>query len=309
MKYYAAVIDIGGTSTRIALIDEQLQIVKRVQFLTIISSPDATIAKIKEIIEKFSVPVIGAGVSCPGPLDVKQGIVLTPPNLVKWHYIPIRERMEQQLRMPIFLENDANLACLGEAKKGAGKGCSIVQYLTISTGIGSGFVVDGDIYQGAHGFAHEIANMIVWKDGPSSGDLKAGSIESIASGTAITQCAIQAGCNAVHAGDVHELAMHGNHHAMCIMEDAKEYLANTIAALFAINDPDIIVLGGSVALKIPGFVEEIEWRVKEKVYENLKDYVHIVRAQLDDDCGLIGAACLVFTGRPSERSLSDDTMR
>lgn len=294
MKYYAAGIDIGGTNTRIAIVDENLNIIKREQFSTIVTSADETIAKIKLVLDLFGVPIIGAGVSCPGPLDLKNGIILTPPNLKEWHNYPITKRMEEILCIPVYLENDANLACLAETKIGAGKGSSIVQFLTISTGIGSGFVINGVIYQGAHGFAHEIANMIMWKDGPAIGDLKAGSIESISSGTAIISRAMQQGLLVQHAGEVNDLAKQGNLIAIHIMNEAKEYLANAIAALFAINDPDIIVLGGSVALKIIGFVEEIEKLVKEKVYSNLKEYVHIVRAKLDDDCGLIGAGILVF---------------
>ena len=81
---------------------------------------------------------------------------------------------------------------------------------------------------------------------------------------------------------------------MQIMEDAKEYLANLMATFYAVLDPDIFGLSGSVALKIEGFIEEMEARVKEKVYDALKDNVKVVKAQLDEDCGLIGAAYLVF---------------
>lgn len=299
MKTYAVGIDIGGTNTRIALIDEEAHILKRVQFPTFVQEPFENIKKIKEVIDSFSKVISGVGVSCPGPLDLKKGIVLTPPNLKAWHFYPIVQKMEEILQIPVYLENDANLACLGEAKAGAGKGMGIVQYLTISTGVGSGFVIHGDIYQGAHGFAHEIANMIVWKDGPSIGNLKNGSIESISSGTAITQRANEAGLSVLHAGDVAMLAKQGNRIAQAILEDAKEYLANAIATLFAINDPDIIILGGSVALKIEGFIEDIERRVKDKVYDNLKDYVRICAAQLNDDSGLIGAGELAFMRKNS----------
>lgn len=294
MKQIAVGIDIGGTNTRVAWIDEDKNIRNRILFPTDPNHPDETMWKIKEAIDTMDMGVIGAGVSCPGPLDLKKGIVLTPPNLPAWHFYPITEKMQDILHIPVYLENDANLACLGEAVAGAGKHADIVQYLTISTGVGSSFVIHGDIYQGAHGFAHEIANMILWKDGPSIGDLQKGSIESISSGTAITRRAMDQGLEVAHAGEVASLAQQGCHQAHQIIEDAKEYLANGIAALFAINDPDIIILGGSVALKIDGFIEDIQQRVKAKVYDNLKDYVCITAAQLGDDSGLIGAAQLAF---------------
>lgn len=292
---YALGIDIGGTNTRVAFIDEYLNMVKRVQFGTLVEDPIGTIRKIQEVIKQYDNPIVGIGVSCPGPLDLKKGIVLTPPNLKQWHNLEIVNVMRDMLHVPVYLENDANLACLAEAIIGAGKTKSIVSFLTISTGVGAGMCIDKKIYQGAHGFAHEIANIIVWRDGPSMGDLKAGSIESIASGTAITKRCRQAGYEVRHAGDVARLALEGNQDAQQIMEDALEYLSNTVATIFALQDPDVIVISGSVALKIDGFIEVIEQRVKTKVYDNLKDYVHIVPAALQEDCGLIGAAYLAFT--------------
>lgn len=102
------------------------------------------------------------------------------------------------------------------------------------------------------------------------GDLKKGSIESIASGTAITKRANDAGLEAAHAGEVYQLAQEGNETAAMIMEDAYEYLSSFIATLYGVLDPELFVLSGSVALKIPGFIEEIEKRAKEKVYDAAK---------------------------------------
>lgn len=291
---YAVGIDIGGTNTRVVLVDETYHIIRKEVFPTIVEDPNKNNECIKAIIDSFDIVLQGVGVSCPGPLDLQHGVVLTPPNLIAWHHYPLVDALSKLLALPVYLENDANLACLAEAVIGAGKDKNIMQFLTISTGIGSGLCVNKRIYRGAHGFAHEIANMILWKDGPQLGTLKQGSIESIASGTAITMRAIQAGLSVQHAGDVHTLAMQGNETANLIMQDAYEYLANAIAAIFALNDPDIIVLSGSVALKIAGFVEHIETLVKRKVYNDLAQYVNIVRAELDEDCGFIGAAYLAF---------------
>ena len=186
---------------------------------------------------------------------------------------------------------------MAEAAIGAGKGKGYVQFLTISTGIGAGFCVNQNIFRGAKGFAQEVANSILWKNGPFQGNLKKGSIESIASGTAITKRANDAGLRAAHAGEVYQMAQEGNQTAADIMEDAYEYLSSFLGILYGVLDLDIFVLGGSVALKVPGFVEEIEERVKEKVYDALKDNVHVVPAVLGEDCGLIGAACLVFQSK------------
>lgn len=291
---YAVGIDIGGTNTRVALINEAYEVLQREQFATDPLHPAITFQRIADTIAAFGHTVKGIGVSCPGPLDLVHGVVLTPPNLPGWHHLPLTKELSTVCQVPVILENDANLACLAEAAIGAGKGYSHVQFLTISTGIGTGLAIDKQLFHGARGFAQEIANCIFWKDGPSQGDLKKDSIESISSGTAITKRAQEAGLTVAHAGEVNDLAKQGNVAAMQIMEDAKEYLANLMATFYAVLDPDIFVLSGSVALKIEGFIEEMEARVKEKVYDALKDNVKVVKAQLDEDCGLIGAAYLVF---------------
>ena len=292
---YTAGIDIGGTNTRIALIDEAYEIIQRIQFPTDVNNPQATLQKIQETVQSFSVAIAGVGLSCPGPLDLKQGIILDTPNLKRgWHGLAVSKELSARLKVPVFLENDANLACLAEAVLGQGKDYSYVQFLTISTGLGSGLVIDKKIYQGAHGFAHEIANIPLWRNGPSHGSIYPGGVEAICSGTAITTRAKKAGLDVEHAGDVYALACSQNQTAIDIMEDAKEYLANTIAIIYAFVDPEIVILGGSVAIKIPGFVEDVEQRVKTKVYPNIQPLVKVVKTNLSEDSGLLGAACLAF---------------
>ena len=292
---YTAGIDIGGTNTRIALIDEAYEIIQRIQFPTDVNNPQATLQKSQETVQSFSVAIAGVGLSCPGPLDLKQGIILDTPNLKGgWHGLAVSKELSARLKVPVFLENDANLACLAEAVLGQGKDYSYVQFLTISTGLGSGLVIDKKIYQGAHGFAHEIANIPLWRNGPSHGSIYPGGVEAICSGTAITTRAKKAGLDVEHAGDVYSLACSQNQTAINIMEDAKEYLANTIAIIYAFVDPEIVILGGSVAIKIPGFVEDVEQRVKTKVYPNIQPLVKVVKTNLSEDSGLLGAACLAF---------------
>ena len=292
---YTVGIDIGGTNTRIALINDAYEILERIQFCTDTNQPLVTLEKIKNVIQEFHVEIKGIGLSCPGPLDLKNGIILNTPNLGgKWHNLHITKELGNMVNLPVFLENDANLACLAEAIVGQGKDYSYVQFLTVSTGLGSGLVINKEIYQGSHGFAHEIANIPLWKDGPTHGSIYPGGIEAISSGTAITKRAIKKGLQVAHAGEVASLAKQGDFKAMTIMDDAIEYLANTIAIIYAFVDPEIVILGGSVAIKIDGFVEEVERRVKEKVYANIKPYVKVVKTNLDEDSGLLGAACLAF---------------
>lgn len=295
MKYSVA-IDIGGTNTRVALADEELNIIERKQFATDSENPDVTLGKIAEVIKSFDCDIVGAGMSCPGPLDLINGKILTPPNLKgQWHNLKVAEELSKLINKPVYLENDANLAGLAEAVVGEGKDYNYVQFFTVSTGLGAGFVINKEIYHGAHGFGNEVANCVMMKDGPSHGSIIPGGIEAISSGTAITSRAVKAGLNVKHAGEVNDLAKAGNEVAKQIMDDAKEYLANFIGVVYGYADPEIVILGGSVALKIDGFVEEVEALAKERVYEIMKPYVKVRKSTLNEDSGLIGAAYLAFS--------------
>jgi glucokinase len=291
---YAIGIDIGGTNTRIALIDDKYNIVNRIQFSSDPSNPIETIKKISKEVNSFNKEIVGIGVSCPGPLDLINGIVLETPNLPGWWNFPVSNKLSEACELPVYLENDANLAALAESIIGEGRKYRYIQFLTISTGLGSGQVIDKKIYIGAHGYAHEIANMIMWKNGPSQGSILPGGIEAIASGTAITTRAKKAGLEVDHAGEVNDLAKKGNTIAISIMNDAKEYLANCIATLIGVTDPEIVILGGSVALKIDGFTKEVNDLVQTKVHSNLKNLIPVVNSTLSEDSGLLGAACLAF---------------
>lgn len=294
---YAVGVDIGGTNSRIALVDENMNIVERTQFRTDAHDPIPTIVRLSEALKDMAgdKELVGMGVSCPGPLDLINGKVLNTPNLHdSWQDFPIAGEIEKVTGIPTYLENDANLAALAEAVVGEGRDYNYVQFLTISTGLGSGQVINHKIYQGAHGYGHEVAYAPLWRNGPQHGKIYPGGVEAICSGTAITERAKKTGLDVQHAGEVNDLARQGNEAAMEIMDDAKEYLANFIAILIAITDPEIVILGGSVALKIPGFVQEVEDRVKEKVLTELKPYVKVRPSTLNEDSGLLGAACLAF---------------
>jgi glucokinase len=294
---YAIGVDIGGTNSRAALVDEHLNMVQRVQFPTDAEDPNATFDRLAEVVKELSgdKEVVGIGISCPGPLDLIHGNILETPNLHgEWTGFEVVKTLREKTGLPAWLENDANLAALAEAVAGEGKDYRYVQFLTISTGLGSGQVIDRQIYIGAHGFAHEVANVCMWRNGPQYNALYPGGIEAISSGTAITKRANDAGLKAAHAGEVNDLAKAGNPIAQEIMDDAKEYLANFIAGLIAVTDPEIVILGGSVALKIDGFTEDVEARVKEKVFPVVRPYVKVRKSTLSEDSGLLGAACLAF---------------
>lgn len=292
MKKVASV-DIGGTQTRVAIIDENYNIVDKIVFETDGDNPTKTMDDIANYLNGKDEDIEVMTLCCPGPLDFKNGVVLQTPNLPGWHYFEIVNEIKKRLPLTVLLDNDANLAGLAEATIGAGKGHNIVQYLTISTGIGGGIVINGEILHGSRGYACEMANIILMPKGFKVGFLSEGSLESIGSGTGIYQRALNSGLDVKSTGEVFELSK-TNPIAKEIIEDAKEIVANAIAAIYGIIDPDIVVIGGGVANNVEGYIPDILNRVKHKVLEVVRDDVKVVNAQLGDDCGLIGGGVNAF---------------
>ena len=170
------------------------------------------------MIKGFGEKIEGIGIFLSRAIRLDQWDYFNTTKPSRVHNFELTKELEKITGISVQLENDANLAGLAETVIGAGKGKKIVEFLTISTGVGAGLCIDGQIYRGAKGFAQEVANCILWKNGPSQGDLKKGSIESIASGTAITKRANDAGLEAAHAGEVYQLAQEGNETAAMIMK-------------------------------------------------------------------------------------------
>lgn len=285
-------IDIGGTQTRIALV-ENGEIKQQQRMKTDVENPKQHLQAILKIIEAFGENYSAIGISCPGPLDLQTGTILTPPNLPGWHQFPLADYMTEHSGKFVKVDNDANCAALAEAVLGAGKNYDIVQYVTLSTGVGAGLIMNQEIFRGAHGFACEVANVIVDDKNEVSGNTIQGSVERIGSGTGIYQLALQRGLDVKSAADVFLLAQQNNPQANEILEYVSDKLANFLATIQGIIDPGVIVIGGSVALHNPQFIEQIEVKMKQRVYSIVRPCIKTGIAECGDDAGLLGAALLV----------------
>ena len=189
MPPYILAVDLGGTQIRAALCDLQGQILRRIAYPTQAASGlDAVIKRLEDTIAEAigSTPldqIIGIGIGAPGPLNPITGILLEAPNLPGWYNVPLRNIISARFGLPTFLGNDANLAGLAENTFGAGHGQSHMIYLTVSTGIGGGIIVDGRMLLGARGLGAEVGHTIVDPDGPLCSCGHHGCVESFASGT------------------------------------------------------------------------------------------------------------------------------
>lgn len=252
--------------------------------------------------------VAGIGLASPGPLDPHKGIILATPNIPEWVNFPLADKLSAEFGVPVRIDNDANLACLGEWKFGAGQGHEHVLYLTISTGIGGGVISHGRLIQGFHGLATELGHVTVDPDGPLCSCGFPGHIEAFASGPAIARyvneqllagadSTMQAGPD-LTARQVAEAALRDDPLACAAFERAGQYLGLAVSNYLHAFDPSILIFGGGVAqvgdLLFKPFEESLRKRVFHPRYlENLI----ITRAALGDDAGLLGALALARTSK------------
>jgi glucokinase len=197
--------------------------------------------------------ISAVAIGCPGPLDRTQGIVLNPPNLARgWWGLHVADRLQERFHCAVALENDANLGALGEACLGGGQGFSSVLYLTVSTGVGGGIVVDRKIFRGSRGFAGELGHTTVAsKDAPLCGCGRKGCLEAVASGSAIARSARERGWSkdseTITARAVAVAAERGDHVAIAVLREAATYLAQGIVNFVYAFDPSVVLIGGGVA--------------------------------------------------------------
>ena len=299
-------VDIGGTHLRAALYEpENTQPIIHKRIRTHTEEP-GVYGRMEALIESIwpkDGNVAAIGVASPGPLDPHTGYILKTPNIKEWQNFPLGPNLTKHFNVPAFVDNDANLAALGEWKFGAGKGHHHLLYLTISTGVGGGVITDDHLLQGYHGLATELGHTILDPDGPLCSCGFAGHLEAFSSGPAIVKYVIaelEAGASSrlklnknLTAQSVADAATHGDALAISAYQRAGEYLGIAVANFLTSFDPSIVVFGGGVSqvgsLLFDAFRSSLKKRIFHPRYlENLK----IEMAALGDDAGLLGALAL-----------------
>ena len=214
-------------------------------------------------------------------------------NLPGFENYPICEKLSERFNLPVFIDNDANVAGLAEAILGAGKGKPSCYYVTISTGIGGAFIVNGQLVSGGRGHAGEIGNIIVKNNGYKFGGLNPGAVEGEASGTAITRKGKELlGEDKVsHAGDVFRLADEGDVTAQGIVDECVSELATMFANIAHTVDPHCFVIGGGVMKSKRYFLNRLVEQFNAKIHVGMRGYIPLLETEIED-CGAIGAAML-----------------
>src|ERR1700737_2458035 len=248
-------IDLGGTQLRVAVADD------RGRLKTVVRHPTEAARGRQHVIDRIVGAVAEAldadgtsarrvralGIGLPGPVDPAAGIVISPGNLPGFRNVPLNRILTRATGIPSFLHHDAHLAALGEHKRGAARGATEVIYVTVSTGIGAGLILRGELYAGAHGIAGEIGHIVVQPGGPLCTCGNRGCVEAIPSGTGIgraaRELAPQTPSSVLHRlenpgpEDVARAARAGDALATSILENAGAYLGIAIGTLLTLFHP------------------------------------------------------------------------
>jgi glucokinase len=313
-------IDLGGTKISAALVDGEGRIISKDQRETEASTGlDDVVARMTDAASKvmndggvLPAGVSGVGVAAPGPIDAKTGVVTAPPNLPGWKDVPLRQLIQDELGLPTALENDANAAALAEHRFGAGRGTKHMIYVTASTGIGGGLILNGDLYDGATGAAGEIGHMTILPQGPYCGCGNRGCLEALASGRAIAREARESVTRGVPTliaqlaeGDperisaklVARAAAQGDTEAEEILDEAMSYLGVGMANLVNLFNPQLIVIGGGLTKMGSRLFDPVRRIIDRRAFSTAAQAARVVPAQLGDDAGVLGAATVAMLQR------------
>ena len=289
-------IDLGGTQLRAAVIDRKGELLHRAAVATdVAGGPHVIIAQMVKLAAEvgagFEGRISAAGVSSPGPLDLENGRTSDLPTLPGWLNFPFRDTLSEKLLLPVVLENDGVAAANGEWKFGAGRGLNNLVYVTVSTGIGGGVVVDGHLMHGRRGMAGHVGHMMVDPEGPICGCGGKGCIEGIAAGPAFAANAQKAGFkDGKHAMDA---ARAGDAKALALVAKQAEWLGYAFASLLHLYSPEILVVGGGMSAALDLLMQGIRNQITRYAMPAFRD-VEVVPAALGDNAGLVGAAALAM---------------
>lgn len=309
-------IDLGGTQIRAALITPDLSVHSRRAGLTRDEEGvDAVIGRICELgaaardaarADGLAAP-IGVGISSPGPLDPWRGVVIAAPNLAGWRDIPLADRVADALGLPAFLERDTNVAVMAEWRHGAARETRHAIYVTVSTGIGGGVIIDGRPLIGPDGTAGEVGHLTVELDGPTCGCGGIGHVEAIASGTALARAAqallsegsspaltrLAADGAEVDAALLSRAADEGDPAADATLLRAWTAIGAMCASLVNLLNPEVIVMGGSIAEHRPRLFDVARAEIGRRAFELPARRVRLEPPRFGDDVSLIGALPIV----------------
>lgn len=303
--------DLGGTNLRMAAVDSDGVIL----FQTKCSTPktdsvseivDIFLSKIVECRSKIDAnhQIKAVSFAVPGGVDYENGTVLKAPNLPCLEGFPLADSLEEKLNLKVILENDANAAAIGESWVGASKDFQDSIMLTLGTGVGSGIIIDGNILRGVDGMAGEIGHICLEPTGNPCGCGSCGCLEQFTSATAVTRQtnelksqfpnSILNENTCFTSADVYHAGKAGDELALEVFRRVGYYLGVALSGLINTLNPEVIVIGGGVALGWDLFISHAQKEINAHAHRVSVERVKILPAKLEDDAGILGVAKLGF---------------
>lgn len=305
-------VDLGGTNIAVGLVDEKGNILHKDSVPTLVTRPasqviDDMAALCKKVVAdagKSIEDIKAVGIGVPGLTIDETGLVIFATNL-GWHNVQIGTQLSKALNKPVHMDNDANVAALGEVVAGGMKGARNAVFLTLGTGVGGGIVLDGKIFGGTHHVGGEVGHMITLMGGEPCTCGNRGCWERYASATALIREGRKAAqsnpdsliyqkvagdLDKISAKTVIDAAREEDPDAMAIYHNYIEALALGIVSLINLLDPEMVAIGGGVAAAGDFLLEPLKASVASHVFYKDAPYAQIVRATLGNDAGIIGAA-------------------
>jgi len=295
---------LGGTNLKIGLLNLKYEIIfKRVlstrkhirkdQLINAITLSLNNIIKERKL-NKGS--ILGVGLGLPGPIDVARGLVHFFPNIPGWKNVYLKRILEQRLKLPVFLDNDAKVMALAEFKLGAAKGAKNAVCLTLGTGVGSGIIINGTLYRAKTFAAGEIGHIPINEVGPKCNCGGIACLESYIGNNRILAQAKKLFKRNISLEEVSILAKKGNKKALDLWSNVGKHLGIVLVGIVNFLSPDCIVIGGGVANAGKILFENVKRTILKRAMKVQARHVKIFNAKLGNDAGLIGAAVLVKEG-------------
>ena len=294
-------IDIGGTDTKIGLVDVHQKLIDAVCIPTEAEKPvKEVIQKVGEraleLLEKNGIPMdqcVGAGIGVPGTVDRKAGVVRYSNN-IRWEEVRLADEIGKYLPIPVEIANNADCAALGEAVAGAGKECSDVVMLTLGTGVGGGIILDGEIYEGRGMGGSELGHMVIVENGEPCTCGRRGCLEAYVSITALKREAYRAAGKEMDQEEIFALAEQGDPEMKKVVDTYIRRLGLGIVNIVNIFRPQLVLLGGDIPKQGEALLSPLRRIVEEECFGRDKgDVPEIEEAILGREAGMIGAAGLV----------------
>jgi glucokinase len=291
-------IDIGGTKTAVSAGTEHGELRFSYSFPTKDHYTDVLediYAQLDKLFERIGDQAQVIGVSCGGPLDSREGVILSPPNLPSWRDVPIVSLLEKRYDRPAFLENDANACALAEWYWGSGKGYEHMLFLTFGTGLGAGLILGGELYRGANGLSGEIGHVRMASEGPYC-YRKHGSWESFCSGSGISELYRRERGELLSAKQVCERAEAGDADARRVIDVSAEYLGRGLAMLIDIFNPEAVIIGSIFTRSEALFRDAVEKIIAEEALNQPAETCRILTSSLGDRLGDYAALGVAING-------------